>query len=97
MEQFEVQFAEQYKTIHRLETNKLRNVAKVRFPLYLKSNCALLKLIVIKVNEIKLYYIVDLISYLLNHAHCTLTIFSTSIITHIVEYTARFIDSFSPT
>ena len=30
MELFELIFVEQYETIHRLETNKLRNVAKVR-------------------------------------------------------------------
>ena len=29
MELFELIFVEQYETIHRLETNKLRNVAKV--------------------------------------------------------------------
>lgn len=29
MEHFEVLFGEQYETIHRYETNKLRNVAKV--------------------------------------------------------------------
>ena len=31
MELFELIFVEQYETIHRLETNKLRNVGKVRF------------------------------------------------------------------
>lgn len=31
MEQYEILFGKQYETIHRLETNKLRNVAKVRF------------------------------------------------------------------
>ena len=30
MELFELIFVEQYETIHRLETNKLRNVGKVR-------------------------------------------------------------------
>ena len=29
MEEYEILFAQQYETIHRLETNKLRNVAKV--------------------------------------------------------------------
>ena len=31
MERFEVLFGKQYEVIHRLETNKLRNVAKVSF------------------------------------------------------------------
>ena len=38
MELFELIFVEQYETIHRLETNKLRNVAKVNYELFSAKN-----------------------------------------------------------